>query len=147
MLIKEDISINAPVVKVWERITDIENSPQFISGINKVEILDKPSNGLKGLKWEETRTMFGKTATEIMWITDYAENKFYKTMAEGPGVRYISTLTVSNQKDKTYLAMEFETEISSMATRIISGIMGIFFNKATKKAIRQDLLDIKASVE
>lgn len=147
MLIKEAIAINAPVVKVWERITDIENSPQFISGINKVEILDKPSNGLKGLKWEETRTMFGKSATEVMWITDYEENKFYKTKAEGPGVIYISTLTVSKQDDKTHLVMEFETEISSIGTKILSGIMGIFFNGATKKAVRQDLLDIKASVE
>ena len=43
--------------------------------------------------------------------------------------------------------MDFETEISSVGTKIMAGIMSIFFNKASKDAIKQDLKDIKAYAE
>lgn len=53
--------INADRKSVWNTITDIENAPQTISGIEKVEILEKPASGMVGFKWRETRTMFGQT--------------------------------------------------------------------------------------
>ena len=43
--------------------------------------------------------------------------------------------------------MGFHAEISSFGTRIMSAVMGIFFNKATRDAIQQDLVDIKAEAE
>lgn len=70
MAIKVDVTIDGPKEEVWNVIADIENSPNTITGIEAVEILEKPNDGLVGLKWQETRTLFGRTATEIMWITD-----------------------------------------------------------------------------
>ena len=96
MAIKADVLINAPKEKIWKVISDIENSDKFISGINKIEILENSNNGLVGLKWEETRTMFGQTATEVMWITEAKENSYYKTRAERPNVVYISSLNISD---------------------------------------------------
>lgn len=43
----------------------------MVSGIISLNILHQPEDGLVGLKWEETRKMFGKEASETMWITDY----------------------------------------------------------------------------
>lgn len=147
MAIKSDVLINAPKEKIWHVITDIENSDKFISGINKIEILDNADNGLVGLKWEESRTMFGQPAAEIMWITEAEENSFYRTRAERPNVVYISSLSLAEEGDSTRLTMEFKAEISSVGTKILSGVTGIFFNKATRNAIKQDLEDIKAAVE
>ena len=65
----------------------------MISGIEKIEVLEKPSHGLVGLKWEETRIMFGKTAIEIMWITEAEDNSHYQTRAEHRNVVYISKLS------------------------------------------------------
>ena len=59
---------------IWKTITDLENCDKVISGIEEVEILEKPASGFTGTKWKETRTLFGKTATETMWITDSVEN-------------------------------------------------------------------------
>ncbi len=147
MNIQEEITIQAPRNKVWQLISDIESSAGFITGIEKVEILEKPKNSLVGLKWEETRILFGKTATEVMWITDVDEGISYKTRAERPGVVYISSLNLDEEGNQTRLTMGFESEISSLGTRILSAIMGVFFNKATQDAIKQDLVDIKSAAE
>ena len=69
MVTKVEVTINGSKEDVWNMITDIENSSKTITGIEQIEILEKPGDGLVGLKWRETRTLFGRTATEIMWIT------------------------------------------------------------------------------
>ena len=147
MNIKEEVIINAPIEKVWETITDIVSSAEFISGIDKIEILENQGPDLVGLKWEENRTLFGQTATEIMWITEAEENKYYKTRAERPNVVYISGLSLEELDGSTKLTMDFKAEISSLWTKILSGVMGIFFNKATRNAVKQDLKDIKTYLE
>jgi carbon monoxide dehydrogenase subunit G len=40
------IEIKAPKEKIWEVITDIENSVNTVSGIDKIEILNKPKDTL-----------------------------------------------------------------------------------------------------
>ena len=147
MNIQEGITIQAPRIKVWQLISDIEGSDERISGIKKIEILEKPKDGLIGLKWEETRIMFGKTATEVMWVTDEVDGFSYKTQAEGPGVIYISSLSLVEEGNQTRLIMGFKSEISSLGTKIISAIMGLFFNKVTRDAIKEDLIDIKIAAE
>jgi len=82
MKLSAKTAINAPKEAIWGVITDIENATKNLNGVEKVEILEQPSDGLVGLKWIETRTIFGKTATETMWITEAVENKFYQTRAE-----------------------------------------------------------------
>lgn len=77
MKIAIDIDIKAPKEQVWKVITDIENSVNTITGIDDIEILNKPIDSIVGLKWKETRTIFGKSATEIMWITEAKENNYY----------------------------------------------------------------------
>ena len=147
MAVKAEVLIDAPREKIWQVITDIENSVTTISGINRVTILEKPENGLVGLKWEEERTMFVQTATEVMWITEAEDNVYYQTRAERPNVVYISKLSLADEGEKTRLAMEFAAEISSLGMKIMSAITGIFFNKATRDALQKDLEDIKAVVE
>ena len=147
MHIQESITIKASREKIWQLISNIENSAELISGIEEIEILKKPEKGLLGLKWEETRIMFGKTATEIMWIIDVVDGFSYKTQAEGPGVIYIASLSLAEEGNQTRLTMNFDSEISSFGTKIISAIMGLFFNKATRDAVKQDLIDIKSTAE
>jgi hypothetical protein len=75
MKFEVNLPINAPKEKVWNIITDWENVADRISGISEIKILEKHEDGLVGFKWWETRTMFGREATEIMWITDVVEHE------------------------------------------------------------------------
>ncbi len=113
MKVQVSIPIKASKESIWNVISDIENAEKNITGIEKVEVLEKPDDGLNGLKWRETRTMFGKEATEVMWVTDSEPNRFYKTRAESHGMIYVSTMEIESGEDHEVLTMSFEGEAQS----------------------------------
>jgi len=147
MKVLVDIEIDKPKDVVWSAITDIENSPDMISGILALKILEQPKDGLVGLKWEQTRLMFGKEASEIMWITESVENEYYCTRAESHGSVYITKLSLSQNGKKTLLTMTFSGEAQAIFIKIVSACLGIFMKKPMKKMLLKDLEDIKEYVE
>ncbi|MGB5402113.1 MAG: SRPBCC family protein [Thermoanaerobaculia bacterium] len=147
MQIRVQVSINGSREEIWKVITDIETSVDKISAIDAIEILDKPESGLVGLKWRETRTMFGKSATEVMWITDVVENESYDVRAESHGMVYLSRLSISQEGDSHILSMDFGGEAQTFMGKLMSVTMGVFFKGATQRALLQDLEDLKAVVE
>ena len=147
MKAKAEVTINGKKEDVWKVITDIDNSVTTISAIEKIDVLERPETGLIGLKWEETRTMFGQQATEIMWITDVKENQYYQTRAENNGAIYESEFFLEEAEGKTLLTMHFAGEAQSFGAKLMSFLTGFIFKGATQKAIQQDLKEIKALVE
>ena len=141
------VPVEASAEAIWKVITDIENASQRVSAIDEVEVLDKPAAGLVGLKWRETRTMFGKTATEVMWITDVVENESYDVRAESHGSIYESTVSIAEESGARILRMEFGARPQNFVARLMSATMGWMFKGATEKALLQDLLDLKAAIE
>jgi len=146
MKLSVDTTIQAPRERVWQIISDIENAGQNISGIEKIEVLE-PGNGLLGLKWRETRTLFGKQATEVMWITDVDEERSYRTRAESHGMVYRTTLALADEGEGTRLTMEFGGEAQTLGARALALTMGWMMKGATVKALQKDLEDIKAVAE
>ncbi|MBB6480055.1 SRPBCC family protein [Spirochaeta isovalerica] len=144
--IELSINISAPREKVWSVITDIENSVNTISGIRKIEILEK-GNPFIGLKWRETREMFGKEATEVMWIHNAEENNFYNVRAESHGSRYYTDFYLKDSSEGCALTMKFTAEIESFGARLVNFLLGWMFKNATIKALEKDLEDIKEAVE
>lgn len=147
MTVDVTTEINAPIEKVWAVCTDFINSDKVISGIDKVEVLEQPASGLVGFKWKETRTMFGKTATEIMWITNAIENSHYDVRAESHGSIYESTISMTAIENGTKLSMQFSGTPVKLGAKIMMLFMGWMFKGATKKALQQDMDDIKAFIE
>jgi len=141
------LEINGTKEAIWKVITDLENSDKNINAITKVEVLNKPSKDILGFKWRETRTMFGKEATEVMWITDYKENEYYKTRAESHGAIYLTTISIKEKNNSCALSMGFEGISVSFLAKIGSAIFGKMMIKSTEKALLDDLNDIKNIVE
>jgi len=100
-----------------------------------------------GLQWRETRTVFGKTATEEMRITDAADNDFYTTRAESHGCVYITTMRVSANNEGCTLTMSHQIKPQTFIAKLLSFPMGLVFKGTIRKVIQQDLNDIKAAVE
>jgi uncharacterized protein YndB with AHSA1/START domain len=146
MIVETQVTIEGTRPKVWAAITNIENAATFISGIQKIEVLEKPANGLVGLRWRETRMYFGKPATVEMWITEAAENEYYKTRAESDGFLFLSTTSISEGSSGTVLVSCHETRPQGVVSRLKSIPMPLF-KGVVKKALRQDLNDIKSAVE
>jgi hypothetical protein len=146
MTVEEQITINRNKTAVWTAITNIRHAAKIISGIEKIEILNEPENGLVGLKWRETRMYFGKPSAIDKWITDAVENKFYKTRAEMDGFIFLTTMTIFETGNNIKLSSSHETKSVGIIAKLKS-IPMIFFRGMLKKAILQDLKDIKTAVE
>ncbi len=147
MIVEVQVTINGSREAVWAAITNIENASQLISGIMNIEVLEKPASGLIGLKWRETRMLFGKPADAVKWITDAAENEFYKTRAEDSGFVFLSTTTISEGNGVVTLTSTHESKPQGFVARLMMIPMTLFFKGVAKKALLKDLIDIKAAVE
>jgi hypothetical protein len=147
MLVEAQVAINGSKAAIWAAITDIENAAKTIRGIENIEVAEKPANGLVGLKWRETRMLFGKPATVEKWITDAAENEFYKTRAESDGFVFITTMSISESSGGITLTSSHDSKPQGIVARLMSIPMVLFFKGVAKKAILQDLHDIKSAVE
>jgi carbon monoxide dehydrogenase subunit G len=147
MRIDVEVNVRAPKVLVWKLITDIEHAAERISGIEKVEILERPAQGLLGLKWRETRTLFGKTATEVMWVTDVQEGSHYATEARSHGAIYRTKTGVEDDPNGTRLWGQFEADAQSIGAKVMSTLLGFLIKGATRKALLKDLADVKAAAE
>ena len=147
MIVEAQVSINGSKAEIWAVITSIENAAKMISGIESIEVLEQPATGLVGLKWRETRMLFGKAATAEKWITDAAENEFYRTRAEDNGFVFLSTLTISESSGGMTLTSSHESKPQGVVARLMSIPMRLFFKGVAKKALLQDLNDIKVAVE
>ena len=147
MIVEEQVTINGPKAAVWAAITNIENASKILSGIENIEVLEKPANGLIGLKWRETRKLFGKSATAEKWITDAAENELYKTRAEDGGFVFLTTKSISEGSGGITLTEVHESIPQGFGAKLMSIPMRVLFKGVMKKAVLQDLNDIKAAVE
>ena len=141
------IEISKPRADVWKAVTDIPNAVGMISGILSVEVLENPDTGLVGFRWKETRKMFGKEATEIMWITDAEENAFYSTRAESHGSVYKTRISLDDDGGQTRLTMAFTGEPQTMGAKVMSFFMGGMMKGSMEKELLKDLTDIKNFVE
>ena len=146
MIVEAQVTINGSRAAIWAAITNIENASEIISGIENIEVVEKPANGLVGLKWRETRMLFGKAATAEKWITDAVENEFYKTRAESDGFVFLSTMSISESSGGVTLTSSHDSKPQGIVAKLKSIPMPLF-KGMVKKALLQDLNDIKSAVE
>jgi hypothetical protein len=146
MIVEAQVTINGSKAAIWAAITNIENASETISGIENIEVLENPASGLVGLRWRETRMYFGKPATVEKWITDGAENEFYKTRAESDGFVFLTTNRISDSGRGITLTSAHETKPQGIVAKLKSTPM-FLFKGVIKKALLQDLNDIKSAVE
>jgi len=146
MLVEAQVTVNGSKPAIWAAITNIENAADIISGVESIEIVDKPASGLVGLKWRETRMFFGKPATVEKWITEAAVNEFYSTRAEDGGFVFLTTMRISENGSGIALISSHETKPQGFVAQLKSMPM-VLFKGVMKKLILQDLNDIKSAVE
>lgn len=140
------ISIQASKESAWSALTNISKSQELISSIKSIEILNQPNEGLVGLKWKETREMFGKEAIETMWIIESVENKFYIAEALNCGCRYLSRVEIKENADDIRVQMSFEARPQTFLAKMMMPMM-FLMKGMIKKAFEKDLLEIKEFLE
>lgn len=144
--IHQDVA--APADVVWELITDIENCPQFISGIQSVQRLDDAEGFGVGTRWREIRAMFGKSASEEMTVTEVDPGRSYTAQAQHGKAHYTSVMSVEPSGDSgCVLSMHFDAEATGVLNKTLGAVVGKLMEGSTRKLMQQDLADIAEAAE
>jgi hypothetical protein len=132
---------------VWSIVVGIDDWVEVIEAIEAVERLDDGTGFGIGTTWRETRTMFGKSATEDMEVTEFEDGVRYATFAESHGSKYHSEIRVDPTDDGCRIAMSFRGDAQSAVAKIMDATLGRVFVGSMRKAIAKDLADIAAAAE
>lgn len=134
---------------VWAVLTNIPEAPRMLRGVRSVEILtEQPYE--PGLRWRETRTMFGMKATEEMMVLASEPPHSTTIVAQNGGTEYKTVFTVTPDADGgSTLRMRFgaETAHTPAVSRVVMALMGGIAERSTRKTMEQDLADIAAEAE
>ncbi len=147
MIVEAEVRIAGSRAATWAAISDIAHAAEVVRGIERIDITAAPAAGLPGLRWQETRILFGKPATVEKWITEAVPGESYVTRAETPGFTYLTQMRITEQAGGVTLTSAHETRTEGIGPLLMSIPMRLFFRGVIRKAILQDLEDYKAAVE
>lgn len=147
MRFRVSVPIEATKEEIWRVMTDIEHENQTLHNVNDVEILEKPNESLNGLKWKETRILFGREEAEEISVTEFRENSFYKTHSESHGMTHDATYAIEPEGDHNLLMVDYISKPQRFSTRLTNLLFGSLMKTTTRQELLDDLEDIKKRSE
>jgi Polyketide cyclase / dehydrase and lipid transport len=145
MKIEVETHVAAAPDIVYAVVTDIAHWPDFIRSIDLIEILTAGAV-TDGMRFRETRTMFGRSATEEMTVAKLAPPHRFDLIAENHGTRYLAVHDIAPAAGGSRLRLVFEVTPVTLAAKM-GAIIGLMFKGAVTNQLRSDLTDIKAEAE
>ncbi len=141
-----DTVINAPPEACFAVFSDLETLDTRISAISKVEILTQGPMAL-GTRWRETRTMFGREATEEMTISEFDPPRAYAATAASHGAEYYSRFDFAAEGDGTRVTMTFRSKPVSLVAKVMGWFLAGAMAKTIVKSVTADMEDLKRAIE
>lgn len=145
MQIELETIVAAPPAAVFSTLADVGNWARFMSGVESVEILT-PGAIDAGTRFRETRTMFGKTATEVMTVVEIAPPDRLLLAASNHGTEYRIEHQLTAVKDGTRVSLQFSGTPTTSLARIFAPL-GLLFAGSVRKQVAKDLADLKREAE
>jgi hypothetical protein len=137
--------IEAPLARVFAAFTDLNRAAERITGITRIEVLTPGPFGA-GTRWRESRTMFGKEATEEMEVTALTPGESYTVRAVSCGAEYLSEFHFQPEG----LATLVEVEVHCRPVKWWCYLLWPFcwlMQGTLKKCMDKDLEDMKQAIE
>ena len=143
--LKLHTQIDAAPQEVFDVLTDIPRMGERIGGVVNIEMLTDGPVGV-GTRFKETRIMFKREAAEEFEVTEMAPPARLVLVAESCGCRYVCTHRLAPEAEGTRLELEMQITPLGLVARLMSPL-NFLMAGTMKKAIQQDLDDLKAAVE
>ena len=145
MRIDVETLIDAPMLTAFATAFDVGAWPNFIAGIEKIEVLTPGPLGV-GSRFRETRRMFGRQAIEEMTIDEIVTPERFVLTAFSHGTAYRAVHQLAEVDGITRLLLMFEGEPKTLAARAMFPI-GRLFLGSVKRQLADDLAAVKAEAE
>ncbi|SDR83769.1 SRPBCC family protein [Paraoerskovia marina] len=137
--------VDAPHEAVWDVLTDIRNAATTLRGVENIELVDGDEYEV-GLRWRETRKVFGMRATEEMWVASVDPQSSTRVDADNGGVHYSTRFDLTPIGDKTRIVVRFSSAgpvSPSAVQRATTAVFGRLGERMTRSMLRSDLADIE----
>lgn len=134
--IEVSVKIDAPIEKIWEIVSDLDNEPKFWKGTKEVKNISKENNHVK----REVTIAF-RDQKCIQEVTLIPKEKIKAKFTEGV-IDGIKTISLREENSHTILGTVWDIKLS--------GMMGIFtgmVKKHIKSGTEQALQNIKEEAE
>jgi uncharacterized protein YndB with AHSA1/START domain len=145
MRIVIETMIAAPPAKVFALMADIPRWPENISAIEKLEMLT-PGPVAVGTRFRETRTMYGRQATEEMTVAQLEPPTRMVLTAESHGMRYVADHVLQAEAGGTRLTLTFEGEPQTLGARLMRPL-GWLMKRTITRQLAADIADLKRAAE
>ncbi|MEZ5990603.1 MAG: SRPBCC family protein [Planctomycetota bacterium] len=137
--------VDAPPERVFDVASDFANAGRNIRAITSLEVLTAGPIGV-GTRFRETRTMFGRPATEEMVIIGFERPRSYTVGCENHGCTYRTEFRFEPTAGGTEIAMTFEAVPRTLAAKVMGFLLRPLLRKCIKET-EKDLDDLKAVAE
>jgi Polyketide cyclase / dehydrase and lipid transport len=146
LVVSGEIRIEGTRAAVWSVASDVAAWSRTIKGVRQIEIVTPPTTGLTGLRWKETRLLFDEPTTVEKWVTEWAEPEFFTSRAEQDGFVFTTTLRLDDRDGSVVVTSTHRTDALTLGARL-RALPLVLFRRVIRKALMEDLRDIKAAVE
>jgi len=135
-IIDTSIDINAPVDRVWDIISDLDNEPKFWKGTKETRIISRDGNVVT----REITIAFRDSKCKQK-ITIQPKEKIYAEFTEGI-IKGSKTLTLKPKDDSSLLEANWDVKMSGLA-----GMFTGMIKKHIRSGTEQALESIKQKAE
>lgn len=138
-------TVEAPREAVFAAFRDAARWPEFVSGIESVAGAEGPLN--VGDTFRETRTMFGREATETFAVTGLRPGEELTLESDSCGARFVSRHTFEDAGGgRTRVRLEMTSRPLTLFAKLMSPL-GALMAGSMRKAIEKDLDEFAAECE
>lgn len=137
--------INAPVETVFARASNVHNWANQVEAITKIEVHTEGSVG-DGTRFTETRTMWGKEASETMTFANFDPPNGFTLLASSHGCDYVSTHTFEPSGEGTKMTLHFKGTPRTLIAKLM-GVMFALMKKSMCTMLEKDMDDLARACE
>lgn len=145
MQIAVECFVEVPPDAAFSTAIDISNWPRFISGVQSVELLT-PGPLAVGTRFRETRSMFGRQATEDMTLAQVEPPHRFLLTAFNHGTAYRAERLFAPEAAGTRATLVFEGRPATLLARLFAPL-GRLFLGTLERQLESDLADLKLEAE
>ncbi len=146
MKLATSITINKPLVEVFDAFTDIAHRHNYVQGLDRVEGVDRLS--VIGDSWREYRSLGGNEVSGEYTVTEFIPKEKITVANESSGLVSASTykFVQGANANETLVSLSVITKGSGLFGRIVSGLFSTK-NMLFEQMLQQELLAYKKVLE